>query len=145
MSVETTSSLRITRVIRADRQRVWEAWTRPEEMKRWCCPQPGGVKSVTSDFRVGGAFTLAMHVDGSAHTAFGTYQEIDEPHRLVYTWDWRETDNAMGETRVTVEFLDRGEETEVVLVHEGFPAVEARQGHQEGWSACLDHLQALFA
>jgi len=90
MSVETAGVVRIGRVIRADRQRVWDAWTRPEQMMRWSCPVPGGLKGVTCDLRVGGAFEIRMVIDGAPHTAFGTYREVEEPGRLVYTWDWRE-------------------------------------------------------
>lgn len=145
MSVETTTSLRIVRTIQADRQAVWDAWTKPEHMRRWSCPAPGGVQDIQSDFRVGGSFTISMNVEDEAHTAFGTYKEIDEPNRLVYTWDWREESHAMGETLVSVEFTEKGVATEVVLVHDGFPAVEAKSGHEEGWGACLAHFEALFA
>lgn len=145
MSVETISALRITRVIRADRQAVWDAWTQPEQMKRWACPAPGGVESITTDLRVGGSFDLRMNVDGNPHNAFGTYREVDPPSRLVYTWDWREEEAAMGETVVTVEFNVVEGGTEVVLVHDGFPAVEAKTAHEEGWGACLTHFEAIFA
>ena len=86
-----------------------------------------------------------MEVDGNSHTAFGTYREVEEPRRLVYTWDWREESDAMGETVVTVEFNEVDGGTEVVLVHEGFPAVEAKEGHDQGWALCLSHFEALFA
>jgi uncharacterized protein YndB with AHSA1/START domain len=83
MSVETVSALRITRTIRADRRAVWDAWTQVEQRKKWSCPAPGGVQSITDDFRVGGSFDLIMEVDGNRHHAFGTYREIVEPSRLV--------------------------------------------------------------
>lgn len=140
---EAVESLRLARVVRADRQAVWNAWTRPEEMKRWACPAPGGLKEATADLRVGGSFTMRMEVEGVEHNAFGTYREVDEPNRLVYSWDWREEDQQMGETLVTVEFRDVEGGTEVVLTHEGFPVAEARDGHGEGWALCLDHLVAL--
>lgn len=145
MSVETVSALRITRIFRADRQAVWNAWTQPEHMKHWSCPEPGGVKSVTSDLRVGGSFDLHMVADGTEYNAFGTYREIDEPKRIVYTWDWKEEDHRVGETVVTVEFKEVEGGTEVSLVHDGFPALEAKDGHEEGWTACLTHFEALFA
>ncbi|MDX1494062.1 MAG: SRPBCC domain-containing protein [Longimicrobiales bacterium] len=143
MSVNTAGAVRLQRTIAADRKRVWDAWTQPEQMRRWSCPAPGGCKEVVSDFRVGGSFTIRMEVDGKAHTAFGTYREIEAPRRLVYTWDWEEEDNAMGETLVTVEFQEVDGGTRVSLVHEGFPAEEARAGHEEGWTACLEHFTAL--
>ena len=145
MSVETANALRLTRVIRAPRQAVWDAWTQPEHMKRWSCPEPGGLKELSCDFRVGGAFELGMVAGGASHTAFGTYREIDAPRRVVYTWDWREESNQMGETLVTVEFNEVEGGTEVVLVHEGFPAMEAKTSHEEGWRACLEHFEAMFA
>ena len=146
MSVETVNSLRIERTIKADRRAVWDAWTRPEQMRHWSCPAPGGLKDVKADLRVGGSFVLSMEVDGNAHTAFGTYREIDEPRRLVYTWDWKEEDHHMGEeTVVTVEFDEVDGGTRVVLLHEGFPAVEAKEAHEEGWGACLAHLETFLA
>lgn len=142
MKSDIVTALRITRVIRTDRQKVWDAWTKPELMKAWACPAPGGLAEATSDLRVGGAFTMRMVVDGVEHNAFGTYREVDEPRRLVYTWDWREEDQSMGDTLVTVEFNEVDGGTEVVLQHEGFPVEEARAGHGEGWSACLANLDA---
>lgn len=144
MNVEAVGVVHLTRTIRAGRQDVWDAWTRPEHMKKWSCPAPGGAKEVTSDLRVGGSFAIRMVVDGKAHNAFGTYREIDEPSRLVYTWDWEEEEGAMGETLVTVEFNEVDGGTEVVLRHEGFPVEEARKGHEEGWNACLDNFEGLF-
>lgn len=141
MSVETVTALRITRIIKTDRQSVWDAWTKPELMKEWACPAPGGLAEATADLRVGGAFTMRMVVDGAEHNAFGTYREVDAPERLVYTWDWREEDQAMGDTLVTVEFNEVEGGTEVVLVHEGFPVEEAKAGHDEGWVACMANLE----
>ena len=145
MSVDTMNSLRITRLIQANQQTVWYAWTQPDQMRQWSCPEPGGVQDIASDFRVGGSYTIAMRVNGNDHTAIGTYKEIDAPNRLVYTWDWKEEDNRMGETLVTVEFEARGNATEVVLLHTGFPAVEAKEAHEQGWGACIAHFEALFS
>lgn len=144
MSVETVNELRITRMIAADRQRVWDAWTQPEQMKKWSCPAPGGVKSIDADLRVGGAFRLVMEVPDGRYTAFGTYREIDAPSHIVYTWDWEEADHAVGETLVTVDFVEEDGGTRLTIVHSGFPAVEARDGHDEGWTACLANFEALF-
>lgn len=146
MSVETTDSLRITRVIRADRQAVWDAFTQPEHMRGWMCPAPNGAKAVTADVRVGGEYTIQMVVEGEEHNAFGTYREIDPPSRLVYTWDWRDgAMSSMGDTVVTVEFKEVDGGTEVVLVHEGFPTPEAKSGHEQGWGGCFMNLEAMFA
>lgn len=145
MPINTTDSLRITRVVKADRQSVWDALTQPEQMKKWMCPAPNGVKSVSADVRVGGTYEVVMEVEDRRHTAFGTYREIEQPGRLVYTWDWRDEEMQMGDTLVTLELNEVDGGTEIVLLHEGFPAAEAKSGHEEGWGACLTHLVALFA
>jgi hypothetical protein len=43
---------------------------------------------------------------------------------------------------VTVEFHEEGDRTKVVLTHSGLPSEESRDGHTEGWRACLDNLES---
>ena len=85
-----------------------------------------------------------MRVEDNEYTAIGTYREIDAPNRIVYTWDWKEEDNRVGETLVTVEFEARGDATEVVLLHSGFAAVEAKEHHEQGWGGCMALFETLF-
>jgi SAM-dependent methyltransferase len=59
--------------------------------------------------------------EGREYRLVGTYQEVQVPRRLVFTWVW-ESDPSPIETRVTVQFRDLGSEgTEVVVLHEFFP------------------------
>ena len=44
-------------------------------------------------------------------------------------------------TLVTVEFVEAGSGTEVVLTHTGFAGDGIRDMHGEGWSGCLDNLR----
>jgi uncharacterized protein YndB with AHSA1/START domain len=146
MSVDTASGLSLTRIVAASPEAVFEAWTRPDVMKEWACPDPTADVEVDIDLRVGGAYSIRMGFEGGAHTAVGVYREIDPPRRLVYTWDWKDGDHRMGvDTVVTVEFVAVDGGTEVRLTHEGFPALEAKTGHEEGWTACLDRLAARVA
>ncbi len=143
MSTNTGTSLRISRVIKASRERVFAAWTEPHHLKQWSCPEGFRVADVQVDLSVGGRYTIRMeNPDGQAHTAIGVYREIEPPQRLSYTWDWKE--ESIGETLVTVEFNELGESTEVVLTHEMFPNVEAKVSHEEGWNSCLNRLERLF-
>jgi uncharacterized protein YndB with AHSA1/START domain len=147
MSTSTSTSLRITRTIAAPPERVFEAWTRPEHQRRWACPEGYSLEDVVTDLRVGGSFLLAMRSpEGVRHTAVGTYRVVEPPRKLVYTWDWEEDDQRVGETVVTVLFNEGpGGSTEVFLTHEGFPAEEAKVGHEEGWGSCLNKLQGMYA
>ena len=46
---------------------------------------------------------------------------------------------------MTVEFLDKGGSTEVVLTHEQFTDEHMRNEHNEGWNGCLDSLVRKFS
>lgn len=140
MTEATKTALRLSRIVNADPQTAFEAWTQPEQIRNWACPEGLTVLDSQVDLTVGGSYVLQMgDPEGGTHTAIGTYREIDPPRRLVYTWDWIEDEHRMDlETVVTVEFHSRDGGTEVVLTHEAFPNTEATDAHDEGWSSCLD-------
>ena len=146
MNPTTDTTLRMTRQIHASPERVFEAWTEAQELERWSCPEGCRAVAIEVDLRIGGAYLIDMAgPEGERYTAFGEYREIDPPHRIVYTWDWKQEELRMGETMVTVEFVARDGGTEVALTHAKLPDLEARQSHEEGWADCLDHLERLFA
>lgn len=146
MTTTTETQLKITKVIPAPRAAVFAAWTEPEQIRQWSCPPDATVSDSQVDLKVGGAFRLRMTGEEMAtHTAFGTYQVVEPPEKLVYTWDWEEETHAVGDTLVTVEFNDLGDSTEVVVTHTGFPNAEATEGHTMGWNGCLAQLEALLS
>ncbi len=138
-------ALRLTRILPAPRERVFQAWTSPEALKAWAAPGDMTVPAAEVDLRVGGRYRIRMRApDGTMHTAAGTYREVDPPKRLVYTWSWDEKP-AEGDSLVTVEFHDRGAgRTELVLIHEKFPSDDVRDRHEQGWTGCLVKFAALF-
>ena len=72
----------------------------------------------------------------------GEFLEVNSPRKLVYTWTWEEPNEHAGiETQVTVEFLETGEGTELVLTHERFTKAEMKESHLGGWSGALSHLK----
>ena len=142
----TQDRLKVSRTIRASRQRVFRAWTEPELMMRWFVEDDAEMSVCQIDLREGGRYRLEGSVGGKAWRIRGEYLEVRPPERLVYTWAW-DNDPALGEpygdTRVTVEFRDRGKETELVLTHERFATAKARDEHDNGWMQCLDRLSKL--
>jgi uncharacterized protein YndB with AHSA1/START domain len=145
----TTSAvlqLRLERVIRADRERAFAAWTRPELLREWSAPEGMTIEEGELDLRVGGRWRVVMtEPNGKRHEAFGTYREVTPPERLVYTHAWRQGNGSSPETTLVVEFHEVAGGTRVVLTQEGFASPESRDGHGEGWSSSLNRLEAMFA
>jgi uncharacterized protein YndB with AHSA1/START domain len=141
------SRLRLERSFDAPRERVFDAWVNPELLRRWWASQPDWTSpGAEVDLRVGGRYRLSMRDpgDGAVHSVVGEYREVRRPERLVYTWSWEgdpaEMEGSAG-TLVTVEFHAEGEQTRVVVTHEGFASDGARDLHAGGWSGCLDNLE----
>jgi len=146
---DTTASpttLQIRRTFRAARERVFDAWTRAETLQEFLCPENRACEA-TVDFRIGGGYRLEMlHPDGEIWALRGTYREIVPPERIVCTWSWEEDDPALEvETVLTLEFIDRGGDTELVLTHANFRDAEQRDGHARGWNGCFEKLEAALA
>jgi uncharacterized protein YndB with AHSA1/START domain len=136
------AELRLTRVIAAPIEKVFEAWTDPTVMVRWFFAGETWSVEVTSDLREGGAFSLLMHADGGDNfLCSGVYREISPPTRLVFTW----TSYAVTDTLVTLELRDLGGATELTLLHEGLVEAAVRQNHADGWGGCLGNLERLLA
>jgi uncharacterized protein YndB with AHSA1/START domain len=138
-------TLKLRRTFKASREKVFRAWTDPEELKKWWGPEGYVTLSAEVDPRVGGKYRLGMRKlpDGEIFYLSGIYREVRPPERLVYTWRW-EAKPELGETLVTVEFHEVGRSTEVVLTHELFPTATARDDHNRGWNGCLDRLEKLL-
>jgi uncharacterized protein YndB with AHSA1/START domain len=141
MSTATTNAVRVTQTIRASQERLFSAWTAPEELAKWWrMDEPGWAFAGASiDLRAGGAYRLGMTgPDGKPHVAVGVYREVRRPTRLAFTWDWDEPESRLGETLVTVEFRRVGADTtEVVLTHERFADAARADGHKRGWTQLL--------
>jgi uncharacterized protein YndB with AHSA1/START domain len=83
---------------------------------------------------------------GDPFVVGGTYLEVEPPARLVYTWRWETGPAADGsESRVRVEFNERGDRTELVLTHTDFPESHGPAPYQMGWEGGMDKFAALFA
>ncbi len=138
---ETNSTLVIKRTFHAPRERVFASWTRAEELKGWWGTEGHTVPNAEMDFREGGKFRVEMQTDeGESFYLNGAFLEINPPERLVFTFRWERGEWNYPETRVSVDFLDKGDETAILLTHEGFPDKNMRDEHQEGWGECLDNL-----
>lgn len=132
----------ITRIFDAPPALVFKAWIDAEHVAKWQGPRGFSTTAVFSDLRPGGSYRLHMLGPDGDHWMQGTWREIREPERLVFTSCWADADgNAKGpETVLTLTFEQHGAGTRFTLHQAGFESVTARDMHHGGWSSALDRL-----
>lgn len=135
---DTTLVLR--RTFNASRERVFRAWITPKALESWLRPRGMNMTVRSLDARVGGSFCFDLE-DGSS--LVGTYLQIVPPEKLVYTWSGGAAQS--WETVVTLDFLDRGAVTEIVLTHEGLSSPERRALAEGGWPSLFDALDSVLS
>ena len=134
------TTLVLRRTFEASRARVFRAWITPRALEHWFRPRGIRMTVRSLDARVGGSFRFDLE-DGSS--MFGTYLQMVPPEKLVYTWSGGVAQH--WETVVTVDFLDRGAVTEIVLTHEGLSTPERRARAEGGWPSLLDALASVLS
>ena len=139
-------AITLRRTIPARRGEVFRAWTDPAELKRWWARPGFTVVDAQVDLRIGGGFRIQTRPDvGNVFSVFGTYREVRAPERLVYTWAWQGTRMDGIETLVTVDFREVGQDTEVLMTHEGFSTEGDHMAHRDAWIGCFDRLTQTLA
>jgi uncharacterized protein YndB with AHSA1/START domain len=135
--------LALERTLPLPPERVWRAWTDPEELKQWFTPRPWRTVEAVLELRPGGLFRTVMESpEGERFPNDGCVLEVDEGRRLVFT-------DAMGPGYRPAEepFMTEGEGTRFAMrVLHASP--EARRKHEEmgferGWGTALDQLVEL--
>src|SRR3954469_20336716 len=119
----------IARAFKGPARVIFEAWTRPELLKRWWAPCSLGVTlfECEADVRVGGAYRYVFGKDARHPMVFsGTYREVTPYTRLVYAHRV-EPLGEMGAATVTVAFDEVAGWTRFVAV-ERYPSKAALDG-----------------
>ncbi len=135
-----STTLVLRRTFTASRQRVFRAWITPRALEQWLRPRGMSMTVRSLDARVGGSFCFDLE-DGKSMV--GTYLQIVPPEKLVYTWS--DGTRQSWETVVTVDFLEQGAVTEVVLTHEGLSSPERHALAEGGWPSLLDALASVLS
>jgi uncharacterized protein YndB with AHSA1/START domain len=142
-----SAELRLTRLIDAPREVVFEVWTRPEHLVEWWGPAGFSLPSCELDFRAGGAFRYQMRGPaGEDHWLRGVFREIVEPERIAFTFAWGDAERATGPvTLVMVSFEAHHDKTRVVLHQTGLESESSARAHEGGWSTQLVRLAEFAA
>lgn len=135
-------SLELARRYAVAPQKVWQAWTEAEAVRKWWGPAPGDRVSLAQlDVRVGGRFRIVFGgPQGTDHECAGVYREVVLNRKLVFTWTWPRT-TPERESLVTIVFRAAGSGTELDFRHEELFDEKVRDGHREGWTSSLEKLE----
>jgi uncharacterized protein YndB with AHSA1/START domain len=140
--------LRVSRVLHAQRETVFKAWSTAEAVKQWFSPATFTVPHAKVEMRVGGAFDVCMRAPtGEEHWTRGTFVEVTPHSRLVI--DMHATDSAgkqLFRAYTEIEFSDAlgGTQMDVVQTYSFIdPSIAAPMvaGASEGWRTTLDKLE----
>jgi uncharacterized protein YndB with AHSA1/START domain len=145
--MKTEQSLEIRRVIKASRDRVYAAWTDPEQLRQWFGPENVRTRNLVAETRVGGKFRWDLtSPEGEEMTVEGEYRDLQPGRKIVFTWQWQD-DEAWDnhQSIVTVELSDAPGGTELRLLHEDLPSEESRDRHGEGWNSLLNGLEKFLS
>ena len=150
MELRADREIVIARTFRAPRRIVFDAWTRPEFVRRWWAPKSLGaeIADCQADVRVGGSYRYVTRAAGNEFAFSGKYTEVTPHSRLVYTQIFEPMAEA-GAAVVTVTFDEHDGNTRLVA-HELYPSKETREaalasGMEHGMRETMNQLDALVA
>ncbi|GIG23522.1 hypothetical protein Cch01nite_42460 [Cellulomonas chitinilytica] len=148
MTTTDTLEMRMTRVLPATPEQVFDAYTDAEKQKIWfsILDASPGIVEIEVDLRVGGKQVAVWGPDRD--TLFReeqTFLVIERPRRLVTESTGSSPDGLTMTTRVDITFEAQGDGTLMTIVQSGFPAVEVRDFFtQKVWVGALDRIEAFL-
>ena len=138
----------VARTFNGPARLVFEAWTKPELLKRWWAPKSFGISFISCevDVRAGGTYRFVFGHPAAEQPMefFGRYLEVTPHCRLVWTND----EGSEGGAVTTVTFEERGAET-LVTMHDLYPSKEAlddaiASGSTGGFGEAFEQLDELL-
>jgi uncharacterized protein YndB with AHSA1/START domain len=158
LSTVEVRDLVVTRVFDAPVERVWNAWTDPEQVMRWWGPQGFTSPSCKIDLREGGKFIFHMRApkefqDGKDFYTAGVYKKIVPLKLIEFTQTLADKDGnrvdptTMGmppdfpkEISSALAFKRVGGKTELTATEYGWTVGQMREMSESGLKQCLDKL-----
>ena len=151
MTLDPQRDLEITRIIKAPRAKIWDAWTKPEQFAQWWIPEPALCRVLELDVRPGGAMITEMNEDGTGFVPHmqACYLDVEAGRRIVFTnaltGGWRPADHPFITAIITLDDRPEGTAYRALVMHK---SPEDRTMHQElgfydGWGTVAAQLTRL--
>lgn len=132
-------------------EQIWAAWTHPEHLVHWFCPEPWRLAQVEMDLRPGGIFRTVMEgPDGQVEDSTGCFIAVEPRHQLVITDalgpEFRPNGQGFMTFSIQLSPQPGGTLYRAWLRHQ---SPEARAEHEKlgfetGWNQALEQMLAYF-
>jgi uncharacterized protein YndB with AHSA1/START domain len=144
MTTNTTSTIRLHRVLQAPPERVYRAFLDANAMVKWLPPNGFTGQVHHLDAKVGGTYKMSFtnFTTGNSHSFGGEYLELTPNERIRHT-DRFDDPNLPGEMQTTITLKQVSVGTELNIVQEGVPAVIPAEACYLGWQESLTLLTKL--
>ena len=146
VTMPTDTEIVLTRVFDAPRHMVYDAFSKPELLKRWFGPHGWSLVTCEVDHRVGGGFRFVLEgPNGQRMGMRGVYRELQPPTRSVHVESYNEYPGESIVTSVLTEEMDRTTLTVTIT----YPSREVRDmvagsGMEHGAAESYDRLAELL-
>lgn len=144
------------RIVDVPQELVWQAWTMPEQVKKWFTPAPWMTVDCEIDLRSGGLFRTVMRSpEGEEFLNIGCYLEIIKNEKIVWTNALLPGYRPAPEPKSDTDFLftaallleahEKGTKYTAIAMHkdEADKNKHEAMGFHVGWGKALDQLVAL--
>lgn len=149
-AIDPKLDLTISRIIKAPRAAIWDAWADPRSFEQWWIPAPTLCRVVEMDMRPGGAFITQMSDDGGAFVPHvnGCFLAVEPGHRIVFTnallGGWRPAEHGFMTAVITMTDHADGTDYAAHAMHKNSADRDTHEdmGFFDGWGTCIAQLAA---
>jgi uncharacterized protein YndB with AHSA1/START domain len=142
--------LRISRIIRAPRAVIWDAWTIPAQFEQWWVPAPARCKVLRLELRPGGAMRTQISEGGGAFVPHidACFLAVDPMERIVFTnalvEGWRPAEQPLMTAITTLQDHPEGTAYAAHVMHKNRADRDMHEeaGFYDGWGTVIEQLAA---
>ena len=140
-----TTTLRLTRVIKAPAERIYRCFLDADAYAKWLPPHGFSGKVHKMEPKVGGTYRMSFSTIDRKMTHFfgGKFVELVPNKRIVHTDRFEDPAMGLSEMTVTIDLVPVKGGTELRIEQRGIPKGPAADGAPYGWSQSLDNLANL--
>jgi uncharacterized protein YndB with AHSA1/START domain len=143
--------LTLSRVIKAPRAAIWNAWTNPRSFEQWWIPAPAKCMVTAMDLRPGGAFAWQMSENGGDFAPHGNacFLAVDAHERIVFTdalvGGWRPSGQPFITAIITLKDHPEGTDYAAHVMHANKADRDRHEemGFYDGWGTVVAQMAKL--